>query len=183
MFQALADAEKYTPTETSDTNNMWKQITAAYTQTSEACLGRRQKKRKDWITAGTCQAIASGKALKKKVMDTRLERLKERYRQQYRQADRTVKWMRKADKRTYTEDLVSKAEEAANRGKQGQLYRITKLISAKHRGATERSIVGKEGRLLTTEAEKEARWAKHFIEVLYRPTPTIEAEVQVLILI
>ena len=36
----------------------------------------------------------------------------------------------------------------------------------------------KQGRLLTTEVEKEARWAEHFSEVLNRPPPTIEAEVQ-----
>ena len=36
----------------------------------------------------------------------------------------------------------------------------------------------KQGRLLTTEAEKDARWAEHFSEVLNRPPPTNEAEVQ-----
>ena len=39
-------------------------------------------------------------------------------------------------------------------------------------------IVDKQGRLLTTEAEQEARWAEHFSEGLNRPPPTIEAEVQ-----
>ena len=36
----------------------------------------------------------------------------------------------------------------------------------------------RQGRLLTTEAEREARWAEHFIEVLNRPPTAIEAEVQ-----
>ena len=35
----------------------------------------------------------------------------------------------------------------------------------------------RQGRLLTTEAEKETRWVEHFSEVLNRPPPT-EAEVQ-----
>ena len=82
-FQTLADAEGHTPPGTSDINAMWEQIRTAYTQTSETCLGGRQKKRKKWITADTWQAIESRRAFKKKVMDTRSERLKERYRRQY----------------------------------------------------------------------------------------------------
>ena len=45
-------------------------------------------------------------------------------------------------------------------------------------GATDKLIVDKQGRLLATEAEQEARRAEYFSEVLNRPPPTIEAEVQ-----
>jgi len=38
--------------------------------------------------------------------------------------------------------------------------------------------VDKQGRLLTTEAEQAARWAEHCSEVLNRPSPTTEEEVQ-----
>ena len=57
--------------------------------------------------------------MKKKFMDTRSERLKERYTQPYRETDRTVKMMTRADKRVYTDDLASQAEEAVKRGEQG----------------------------------------------------------------
>ena len=68
----------------SDNDTIWEQIGVAYTQTSEACLGHRQKKRKKWITEDTWQAIGSRRAaLKKKVMDTRSDWLKERYRLQF----------------------------------------------------------------------------------------------------
>ena len=176
--QALTDAEKHTTPGTSDINTMWEQIRIAYTQTSEACLGPRRKKRKEWITVATWQAIESRRAQKKKVMDTRSEKLKERYRQQYREADRTVKRMIRADKRACMEDLANQAEEAANRGEQGQVYKITKLVSGKYRGATDTPIVDKHGRLLTTEAEQEAKCVEHFSEVLNRAPPTIEAVVQ-----
>ena len=102
-FQALADAERHKLPGTRDINTMWEQIKIAYTQTSKAYLGRRRKKRKEWITADTWQDIESRSALKKKVMDTRSERLKGRYRQQYRAADRTVKRRIRADKRAYME--------------------------------------------------------------------------------
>ena len=90
-------------------------------------------------------------------MHTRSERLKKRYRQQYREADRTEKKTTKAFKRAYMEDLASQAEEAANRGEQGQVYKITKLVSGYYHGATNTPIVDKPGRLLATEAEQEAR--------------------------
>ena len=51
------------------------QIRIVYKQTSEARLGRREKRRKEWIIADTWQAIESRRALKQKVMNTRSERL------------------------------------------------------------------------------------------------------------
>lgn len=107
FFKAMKDAKKHTPPGTNAINTMWEQIRIAYIQISQLCLGRRQKKRKEWITADIWKAIMSRRALEKKVMDTRSERLKERYRQQYREADRTVKRMTRAEKRPDMEDLAS----------------------------------------------------------------------------
>jgi len=165
----LADAEKHAPRE---------RTRKAYTQTSKTFRGRQQKQRKVWFTTDIWQAIKNRKALKKKIMDTRSERLKERDRQQYLETDQAVKRMVRADKRAYIEDLANQAEEAANKGEQGQVCKITKLVSGKYHGTTDTPIVDKQGRLLTMEAEKEARWAEHFTEVLNRPPPTTEAEVQ-----
>ena len=36
----------------------------------------------------------------------------------------------------------------------------------------------KQGRLLSTEAEQEARWTEHFSEILNRSPPTLDAETQ-----
>ena len=58
------------------------------------------------------------------------------------------------------------------------MYKITKLVSGKYRGSTDTPIADKQGRILTTEAEQEARWAEHFSEVLNRPPPTAPADVQ-----
>lgn len=58
------------------------------------------------------------------------------------------------------------------------MYKITKLLSGKYQGSTDVLIADKQGKLLTTEAEQEVRWAEHFSEVLNRPLPTIEADVQ-----
>jgi len=52
-----------------------------------------------------------------------------------------------ADKRACIEDLAcaDQAEEAANKGEQGQVYKITKLVSGKYRGTTYTPIVDKQG--------------------------------------
>ena len=64
-------------------------------------------------------------------MDTRSEGLNERYRQQYREA---VKRMTRAEKQAYMKDLASQAEQAANGGEQGQLYKITeRQVMRSHR--------------------------------------------------
>ena len=76
------------------------------------------------------------------------------------------------------EGLAREAEEAAARGEQGRVYKIAKLVSGKYRGSTDAPMADKQGRLLTTDAEQEARWAEHFSEVLNRLPPTVTADVQ-----
>ena len=61
---------------------------------------------------------------------------------------------------------------------QGQVYKVTKLVSGKYSLATDKPIVDKQGRLLTMETEQQTRWAEHFNKVLNRPPSTIEPEVQ-----
>lgn len=73
-FQALADEENHLQIEPADIETVWKQVKSACTQTSEACLGRRrQKKKKEWISASTWRAIENRRALKKKVLETKSE--------------------------------------------------------------------------------------------------------------
>ena len=66
---------------------MLDQVKIAYTQTNEICLGHQQKKRKEWIPTDTWQAIENRRTLKRKVLETKSERLKERCTQQYSEED------------------------------------------------------------------------------------------------
>ncbi|RXN04778.1 endonuclease-reverse transcriptase [Labeo rohita] len=87
--------------------------------------------------------------------------------------------MVRADKRAFMDNLAMQAEDAADQGEQGTLFRITKALSGKHHGsASAPPIKDKQGRLLTTENEQEARWAEHFQEVLNRLPPEEEADIQ-----
>ena len=65
--------------------------------------------------------------------------------------------MTKRDKRKYLEYLADQAEEAASRGKQGVLFKITKQICGKFTSNTSGPVKDKQGNLLTTEHEIEQK--------------------------
>lgn len=81
-----------------DINTKWQQLKIAYEQTCKTCLGTKQRNMKEWITEDTWQAIANRRTLKKKVVEVKSERLKERYKQQCREANLTVKRMTRTEK-------------------------------------------------------------------------------------
>lgn len=86
--------------------------------------------------------------------------------------------MARDDKRAYIDELASQAENAANRGEQGKVYKITKLVCGKYGGRKVAPVKDLQGRLLTTERDQEARWEEHFKDVLNRPPPIVEADIQ-----
>ena len=153
-------------------------MSSTFTERSKACLGFKNAVKKKWIKPATLRAIESRRNLKKKLLDTKSERLLERYKIQYREADRSVKRMARADKRAYIDELASQAENAANRGEQGKVYKITKLVCGNYGGRKVAPVKDLQGRLLTTERDQEARWAEHFKDVLNRPPPIVEADIQ-----
>ena len=88
-FQVLADAEDQTLEGLGDINTKWQQLKIAYEQTCKACLGTKERKMKEWITEDNWKATEYGRALKKKVLEAKSERLRERHKQQYREANQT----------------------------------------------------------------------------------------------
>ena len=86
--------------------------------------------------------------------------------------------MARENKRYYINSLADQAEEAANKGEQGKVYKITRIVCGRYHRSIDTPITDKQGRTLTSEAEVKARWAEHFSEVLNRPPPTAKAEIQ-----
>ena len=177
-YQALADLENHTPPGTEEINPKWLRIKTAYLETAEECLGKKVKQRKDWMKEDTWKAIEQRRDTKKKVLDTKSPRLKERLDQQYQEENQKVKRMSRNDKRKYIEDLATEAEDAAENGNQGKVFKILKIITGKFRGSTTAPIKAKDGTLLTTEKEQENRWKEHFSETLNRPTPIVQADIE-----
>ena len=135
---------------------------------------QKTRKKKEWITRDTWQAIEERRQLKKKINDSKSARLREKYRTAYTETNRRVKRKIRTDKRAYMENLAKEAEEAAQKGEQRNVYKVTKLICGKYNGSRNVPIRDKQGQLLTSEKDQEARWVEHFNEVLNRPPPEEE---------
>ena len=88
-------------------NKNWEKIVTAYNDSSKTCLGCRQRRPKEWMSSDTWKAIESRRRLKKKVMDSKSQRLKERHQEMNRAANKEVKHRTRADKRKYIENLAS----------------------------------------------------------------------------
>ena len=116
--------------------------------------------------------------LKKQFNEAKSERLNERHKQQYQEADRKVKRLARADKRVFMDDLASQAEDAASKGEQGKVYKITKVVCGKYHRPSDVPVRDRKGRFVTSETEIDTPWAEHFSEVLNRLPPTAEADVQ-----
>ncbi|KAK7101726.1 hypothetical protein V1264_020063 [Littorina saxatilis] len=179
-FQALQELqEEEENTGNTNVDAAWKRIEGIYTESSQTCLGYRTgQKGKEWIQQETWTAIEERRNIKKKVTDAKSARLKERYQQEYSEAHKKVKRLARKNKREYMEELATQAEEAATKGEQGSLYKITKQISGKFKSASAGPVKDKQGKLLTTEKEIEERWAEHFQEVLNRPDPEDTPEIE-----
>lgn len=71
---------------------------------------------KKWISPSTWKVIEERRHMNKKILDTKSERLPERYKASYTELDKNVKRIIRADKRTYMEDRARQAEEATDKG-------------------------------------------------------------------
>ena len=102
--------------------------------------------------------------------NSRTRAAKARAQEEYTAVDREVKRSIKKDKRDYIDDLARQAETAAGQGNLRDLYLVTKKLTGKFQ-QTDKPVMDKNGNPLTTTNEQLKRWAKHFRELLNRPTP------------
>ena len=97
------------------------------------------------------------------------KRLLERYKIQCKEVDRSVERMARADKRAYIDKRASQAENVANRGEQGKVYKIIKLVSGKYGKVA--PVNDLQGRLLTTVWEQKRApddWTKGIIVKIHK---------------
>jgi len=145
-----------------------------FDEASKTCLGmQKTRKMKEWITPDTWQAIEERRQLKKKINDSRSARRRVKYRAAYTETNRRVKRKIRTDKKAHVEELAKEAEEAAQKVEQRNVYKITKFICGKYSGSRHAPIRDKQGQLLNSEKDQEARWVEHFKEVLNRPAPEV----------
>ncbi|KAL9961073.1 hypothetical protein ACROYT_G029954 [Oculina patagonica] len=114
-FSCLAGTES-DETGEDDTQNAesveekWSNIKKAYSETAKSVLGHRQRKSKTWISATSWRKIDERKKLKKKIEETRSERIRDRRRIEYNDKNKEVKRSLRADKREWANALAREAE-------------------------------------------------------------------------
>ena len=99
------------------------------TETSKSLLGYRKKRKEEWIKTDTWKTIDEWKETKKKINDTKSQRIKNQLQTGYSTLDKGVKRKTKADKRAFIENLADEAETAAQMPNMATLYKITKALA------------------------------------------------------
>ena len=152
-------------------------LNQAMRETGEKILGYKQSKKKEWISRETLNKIEERREVKKKLLSTKSERLRERFATEHREKDKIVKNSARNDRRQYTEDLAQEAEEAAHQNDMKTVYQITRKLKGDFGQNCDRPVKDEDGTTLTSEEQKLQRWKEHFQKVLNRPEPAVLADI------
>ena len=159
-----------------DLDAQWNSTRDMFLSTCKETLGKKDTRRKPWISDDTWSTIERRREKKERRNTSTTEESKRRADQEYAEAEREVKRSTRRDKRRYVEELAEKAEEAAEMRNTRELYRLTKQIAGK-KNSCDAPVKDKRGKVLTSEDSQLKRWAEHFKEVLNRPAPTERADI------
>ncbi|XP_018015247.1 uncharacterized protein LOC108672131 [Hyalella azteca] len=161
-----------TRNESDNIEDIWEQQKNAYTKAAEEVLGYKKRVNKPWISNDTWRLIDERRTAKVRVESTRSERIKNRMREEYREKDREVKRSVREDKRMWMSEKAAKAQNAAENGRQKELYSIVKRLTGQSTSTRQTAAVKSvNGELLKSKEARMARWKEHFQEVLNREAP------------
>ncbi|KAL8622673.1 hypothetical protein ACOMHN_009307 [Nucella lapillus] len=154
----------------------WHGLRDTLTSTCRKILGKKTRKRKEWLSSDTWNLITSRKELKEKINLTRNLEEKQELQALYWETNRQVKKSARRDKRAFIHELTEEAETAAGKRDVKRLYEITRVLSGKTNNPT-RPVRDKNGKTITGEEAQRVRWAEHFKEILNRPPPPVPPDV------
>ena len=164
------------PTVNARLEQQWKTFKDNYNETAKKVLGFQRGSNKPWISDDSWDSIDRRNAVKKKMLDAKSERIKQKFKSDYSEKARIAKSSLQQDRRRWADSLASAAETAFRKGNMKDVYASTKKL-CNGRPRKMDIIKDKGGKLLTTERETMERWKEHFTEVLNRPEPEIRADV------
>ncbi|KAL8605837.1 hypothetical protein ACOMHN_051446 [Nucella lapillus] len=154
----------------------WHGLRDTLTSTCRKILGKKTRKRKEWLPSDTWNLITSRKELKEKINLTRNLEEKQELQALYWETNRQVKKSARRDKRAFIHELTEEAETAAGKRDVKKLYEITRVLSGKTSSPT-RPVRDKNGKTITGEEAQRVRWAEYFKEILNRPPPPVPSDV------
>ena len=141
------------------------------TETSKSLLGYRKKQKEEWIKTDTWKTIEERKETKKKINDTKSQRIKNQLQTRYSTLDKEVKRKTKADKRAFIEKLADEAETAAQMQNMATLYKITKALAGGFKNCDIPMKDG-DGVVITSVEEQTQLWKTHFETILNKEAPS-----------
>ena len=153
-----------------DLDTQWNSTRDMFLSTCKETLGKKNSRRKPWITDETWSKIETRREKKEKRNTSNTDEEKVAAEEEYSEAEKEVKRSTRRDKRRYIEDLATQAEKAAAMHNSRELYRLTKQMAGKATSC-DAPVKDKRGKVLTTEDSQLKRWMEHFGEVLNRPEP------------
>ena len=151
---------------------IWITIKKAYTETAEEVLGRRRRRREEWISQEAWQKIKEKKDLKIKMESSEDLRVRGLFKELHKQKAKEIKKITRRDKRRFYHRMAEEAEAAGMRGDQRSLYRLMKDLGGAHSSGGEGIIKDIHGNNIVKEEEKAKRWRQHFQSVLNGSQPT-----------
>ena len=138
---------------------------------------RLKPQQKDWISVETMRKIQTRRDKKEAVNSSRTRAAKVTAQKEHTAANREVKKSVKTDKRNFVEGIAQEAEKAAASRNMKQLYDTTRKLAGKFK-KSERPIRDKKGIVLMGADKQLNRWAEHFEELLNRPVPQNQPDIQ-----
>ncbi|KAK3515953.1 hypothetical protein QTP86_004679, partial [Hemibagrus guttatus] len=149
----------------------------ALKEAAEETIGYRKNVKTEWISNDTWKTIEERRQIKKKLLDSKSPRLKERITSWYREKDREVKTSTRRDKRRHIEQLAEDAERAAEQKDMKTVYMTTKKLRGDRGQNQDIPVRAKDGTPITEEYAKLKRWKEHFRQILNRPDPPALADI------
>ena len=140
------------------------------TETSKSLLGYRKNRKEEWIKTDTWKTIDERKETKKKINDTKSERIKNQLQTRYSTLDKEVKRKTKADKRAFIENLADEAKTAAQMQNMATLYKITKALAGGFKNC-DIPMKDADGVVITSVEEQTQLWKTHFETILNKEAP------------
>ena len=120
LFEVLEDSV--------DLDTQWNNTRDMFLSTCKETLGKKNSRRKPWISDETWRKVETRREMKEKRNHSNTEVEKVASEREYTEAEKEVKRSTRRDKRRYVEDLATQAEEAAEKRNSRELYRIAKQI-------------------------------------------------------
>jgi hypothetical protein len=154
-----------------EVDSKWVRFKTAVTDAAEETVGRRRGTRRErWIQDDTWRLIDERQKVKCRRNQARTVEERAAVDTEYRILDRRVKSHCRADRKRWLEDRANEAQEAASKNDSRKLYRIVRELTGA-RSSTSGPIRDKNGRLLLTQEEQDARWTEYFCDTLNQPHP------------